>query len=50
MPYQRNTDGSWTPAEPIPPRGRIARLEHWMRSHGHRRIALILGRLDERGW
>ena len=49
MPYIHNPDGSWTYAEPIAPQGRLARAEFWFRNRGHRRIANLLGRLDERG-
>ena len=47
--HQQNADGTWSPAQPIPPHGPIARLEAWARRRGHRRIAQILGRIDERG-
>jgi hypothetical protein len=49
MPYTKNNDGSWSEAKPVGPQGPIARAEWWMRDHGHHRIALWLGRLDELG-
>jgi hypothetical protein len=49
-PYQRNDDGSWTPATPLPPLGWRARLEFWLRHRGHPRLAGILAWVDERTW
>lgn len=46
---QQNPDGSWTPAEPVPVQGRVARFEFWLRRHGWLpRLAAALGRWDER--
>lgn len=46
--HQQNPDGSWTPAEPIPPT-RLLRWETWLRRLGHERLANVLARWDERG-
>lgn len=45
--YGQRPDGSWAPAEPLGPQGRIARLEFWLRDRGHHRLARILGEIDE---
>jgi hypothetical protein len=47
--YQQMPDGSWVPAEPLGPYGPIAKLEFWLRARGRRRLANLLGRLDEIG-
>lgn len=47
--YQRNDDGSWSPAVPIGPIGWKAKSERWFRGNGMNRIANLLGRWDERG-
>jgi hypothetical protein len=47
--YRQNDDGSWSPAQPIPARGIVARLEFWLRRRGFRRLANVLGAWDERG-
>jgi hypothetical protein len=46
--YQQNTDGSWGPARPLPT-SRLYRIEQWMRRRGHRRLADLIARYDERG-
>lgn len=44
---QQNPDGTWSVAQPLGPQGRLARLELWLRARGHRRLAVLLGRIDE---
>jgi hypothetical protein len=46
--YQQNTDGTWTPARPVPPT-RLLRVERWLRRHGRHRLANALARWDEKG-
>lgn len=47
-PLQRNDDGSWSPATPLPMIGWKARLEQRLRPH-HPRLANFLAAWDERG-
>lgn len=47
--HRQNTDGSWSPAEPIGPQGVVAKVEFWLRRHGFKRLANALGSWDERG-
>lgn len=46
--HQQNSNGIWTPADPIPPT-RSLRVENWLRRHGMRCLASGLARWDERG-
>lgn len=47
MNLAQHPDGSY--AEPLRPRGLVARVEFWLRARGLRRLADGLGRFDERG-
>jgi hypothetical protein len=46
---RQNSDGSWSPDEPIPMQGWKARLEVWCQRRGYRRFAKFFAWLDERG-
>jgi hypothetical protein len=41
--------GEWKPAEPMGPIGAVAKLEFWLRARGCKRLAGLLGRVDEIG-
>lgn len=45
---RQNPDGSWSPAEPLPWMGPVAKAENWLRKHGLTRLANALARWDER--
>lgn len=47
--YQKNPDGSWTPATPLPMLGWKGRTEEWLRRRGRHHLADLLARWDERG-
>lgn len=46
--YQQSPDGTWGPARPLP-HSRLYRVEQWFRRRGHRQLADLLARFDERG-
>lgn len=47
-PMQEQSDGSWSPATPLPYLGRTARLEARLRARGWHRLANLLAAWDER--